>query len=175
MKTSIDGAQFIACREALVSRAYVDGKHKDGRLKYSIGFGSQTNEPKEGDTITIEDAFARLKADIAERDITIRRIITAPIRQCEWDAVASLFYQSGTKALRTVGELFNAGEPIFAMAAFLQFNKDQGVPSKGLTKRRIREMIMGVDRYYGDLSQVAFFDGNPRTAARQYMPFPANI
>lgn len=176
MPTSSNGAKFIACREALVTQSYEDGRHADGTPKYSIGFGSQRDEPKPGDTITIEAAFALLRKDLESRDAIIAKAITAPIKQQEWDAVASLFYQSGTKALRAVAELFNAGKPILALGAFMQFNSGaDGKPTDGHTKRRAREMIVGIDGHYGDLSQVAFFEGDPRRVPRQFMPLPEDI
>lgn len=177
MPTSSNGAKFIACREALVTVAYPDGQHADGTPAHSYGFGSQRGGlVKAGDTITIEAAFALLRKDLESRDAIIAKAITVPIKQQEWDAVASLFYQSGTKALRTVAELFNAGKPILALGAFMQFNSGaDGKPTDGHTKRRIREMIMGIDSHYGDLSQVAFFEGDPRVVIRQFMPLPASI
>lgn len=176
MQTSSNGAKFIACREALVTRAYVDGNHRDGTPKYSIGFGSQTNEPKDGDTITIEAAFARLRADILSRDAIIGRAIKVTITQSQWDSIASLFYQAGTRALTTAATAFNEGDPTLAVGQFMRFNSGaDGKPTPGHTKRRIREMIMAIDGWYGDLSQVPFFDGNPRMVARQFMPFPEGI
>lgn len=173
MNTSSNGAKFIAAREALVLVAYEDGRHADGTPKYSIGFGSQRNQPKPGDRIAVEDAFKLLRADLDARDAIIAKAITVPIKQQEWDAVASLFYQAGSKPLRAVGELFNAGKPILALGTFMQFNSGaDGVPTDGHTKRRAREMIMGIDGYYGDLSQVAFFEGNPRVVERKWMPLP---
>lgn len=175
MKTSSDGAKFIACREALVTVAYIDGQHQDGTPKYSIGFGSQRGLPQPDDKITIADAFLRLREDLDDRDITIGNALKVPVEQREWDAVASLFYQSGSRALSTVSALFNKGEPVAAIYAFAQFNRNRGEWSDGLTKRRVREMAMAIDGHYGDISQFAFFDGDPRKVIRQYMPFPEDI
>lgn len=176
MNVSLDGAKFIACREAVVTVAYLDGEHADGTPKYSIGIGSQDPPPKLGDTITVEDAFKRLRENLRSRDLVIEKAITAPITQPQWDACASLYYQAGSRALRAVAELFNAGKPILAMAEFMKFNCGaSGVATDGHTKRRAREIIMGIDGYYGDLSRVMVFNGNPRQVTAEWMPFPEDI
>lgn len=175
MQTSSNGAKFIAAREAMVTVAYEDGKHADGTPKYSIGFGSQRDEPQPGDTITIEEAFKRLRMDLNDRDLIIAKAITVPISQNVWDAVSSLFYQSGSKALKTVAALFPIGESP-ALEAFMDFNSGaDGKPTAGHTRRRQAEWALGKAGDYGDISQFPFFDGDPRKVVRQYLPFPENI
>jgi GH24 family phage-related lysozyme (muramidase) len=171
--TSWSGIRFIAQREAMVSVAYTDGAHADGSPKYSIGFGSQTGNPKPGDRINIGEALARLRADIAARDITIGKALTVPVTQSEWDALASLYYQAGTSAFSRVAFLFSHGTATYAIRDFINHNFGvDGVQSEGHTKRRIREMIMALDGYYGDLSQFPLYDGDPRKVARQMHEFP---
>jgi GH24 family phage-related lysozyme (muramidase) len=176
MQTSDRGARFIACREAVVTVAYEDGKHPDGSPKYSIGIGSQDPPPMPGDVITIAEAFDRLRTNLRSRDAMIGKAIDVDIAQCQWDAVASLYYQAGTKPLRAVAGLFNKGKPIMAMMEFARFNCGaDGVPTDGHSKRRVREMILGIDSYYGDLSHVLVFEGDPRKVAPKMMPFPEGI
>lgn len=175
MNTSSDGAKFIAVREALCTHAYPDGKHEDGSLKYSLGFGSQRGLPRPGDTITIPDAFVRLRQDLGDRDVIIGKSLKVPVKQREWDAIASLFYQAGSEALRTVTSLFNSGKPTAAMIAFARFNRNQGVRDDGLSKRRIREMIMGIDGYYGNISAFLFIEGDRLLGQRSHVDFPESI
>lgn len=178
MQTSWNGIKFICCREALVTVAYHDGDNKDGTPKYSIGFGSQTPKVSEGDRITVEEAFKRQRAHIADNDAVIGKLLQVIVTQHEWDAISSLYYQSGTVALRRVTALFNLGYPMEAVRAFMEFDEalDPTRQEKrrvdGLTKRRIREMILAVDGYYGDISRHLYFDGDPRATPREWREFP---
>src|SRR4051812_37436633 len=101
MNTSWNGIKFICAREALVTAAYRDGG-TDEHPKYSIGFGSQIPPVQPGDTISIEEAFSRMKEHIARNDVTIGRLLNAVVTQSVWDALASLYYQAGSLALRSV-------------------------------------------------------------------------
>lgn len=168
MITSWNGTKFICCREACVLVAYPDGHFPDGAQKYSIGFGSQTPLVGPNDRITIEEAFLRMKAHIAENDKVIGRLIKAPVAQHEWDAVASLYYQSGTAALRTVASLFNGGQKREAIGRFADFRG-----SDGLLWRRTCEMQMALKADYGDLSKYKLYDGPPIPANLSLREFPA--
>lgn len=176
---SIRGAKFVAVREALVTHAYHDGEYPDGRPKYSIGFGSQTPPPKEGDVITIEDAFNRLRADIFVRETAVNKALSVTVPQGVFDALFSLYYQGGTGHLLGVAQVFNAngGKATgFACAEFHKWNFGANkIPTDGHTKRRMREGIMALDGNYGDLSVVQVFDGNPREVKSRWMEFPDAI
>src|SRR3712207_4650644 len=122
MRVSLNGLEFIACREALVTVAYHDGKHPDGTPKWSIGFGSQTPPPKEGDTITVADAFERLKADVRSREPAVNKALTREISQHAFDALFSLYYQAGSAAMQAVADKFNSGPEIWAILEFAAWN-----------------------------------------------------
>lgn len=172
---TLNGAKFVVRREAIVLVAYHDGKHEDGSLKYSIGAGSQTPTVKPGDRITLEEGFARLRADIATRELILNRLLKVRISDHAFDALFSLFYQAGTAAARGVADVFNSRGEVWAAAEFIRYNHGADkVPSEGHTIRRIREMSLVVDGNYGDLSEVLVIDGDPRNRAtpRREMPFP---
>jgi lysozyme len=174
MQTSWMGIKQIAQREACVLVAYPDDT--TGGNKCSLGFGSQTGNPKPGDTITIEDAFIRLKADIAARDIVIAKCLTRPVTQGEWDALASLYFQAGTEAMKAVAVIYNATPAAISTLAALEFAKwgygANGLPTAGHAKRRIREMAMAALGDYGILLTFLVFDGNPRLVPPRAVPFP---
>lgn len=170
MQTSWNAIKFICRREALVRVAYVDGKQKDGSPKYSIGFGSQTPVVVPGDTITVEGAFLRMMNHVAANDVTIGRRVKVTIMQQEWDALASLYYQAGSAPLKAVTELFNAG--VGSAIAILELAKWHANVD-GLAKRRVREMAMAVDGYYGNIETYILYNGDPRTTDKQEVPFPA--
>src|SRR5215203_5906694 len=183
MRTSLEGMKFIVGREALVTVAHADGMHKSGPLagqpKLSIGFGSQDPPPKEGDVISIDEAFERLQKNLDTRDETINKLLTVEVKQQEFDAVSSLFYQNGSASLKHVTSLFNEGKPIRAVWAFTEypFGEDK-VFSDGIAKRRAREMSMAFDGVYLDSEAFLYFDGQPRgpdKVAPRWMPFPDNL
>lgn len=169
MQTSWNGIKFICRREALVTVAYHDGDNRDGSPKYSIGFGSQFPQVFPGDTISIDDAFARMVRHVRDNDKTIDRLLKVPVSQSEWDAMASLYYQKGFAALKAVTDLFNARVP--SSIAILELSKWHS-NIDGLAKRRVREMAMAVDGYYGNIETYLLFDGDPRTTAHRDAPFP---
>lgn len=170
---SVLGAKFLACREALVLAAYADGvEESSGRVRYSIGFGSQTPEVLPDQTITVPEAFDRLRADIAAREEAVNRALSLPVSQGAFDALFSLYYQAGSAALRDVANSFNQNAEPIAALAFARWPFGQSrIPTPGHAKRRIAEMAMAMGNY-GDLSKLAFYPGNPRQTARELIDFP---
>lgn len=172
MKTSWDGIKFISQREAFVSVAYRDGG-TDAEPFYAYGFGNQRrpdgSRVQLGDTITVEEAFRRQAEHIEANDKDLARNIKAPIRQCEWDAIASLYYQEGSDALRAVVPHFNDGDFREGIIEFASWDKD-GL----LASRRCKEIRLARHANYGDLAKgFKFYDGNPRDGrAPVYHPFP---
>ena len=165
--------KFICQREALVTVSYEDGRNEDGSPKYSIGFGSQTPPPQVGDSITIEDAFARVKVDISDRAKIVDRVLDFPVEQHEFDALVSLFYQSGTAALNDVAEWLSLGDRNRAMIAMSSYvKKEDGTFSIGLMKRRHLELMIFAKADYGDLSMIKVYNGDPKIVRPIEMPFP---
>lgn len=180
------GLVFKVQREAIVTRPYPDGKFRRGpragELKWSQGVGSQTNwrtqppsEVKPEDPpIGIPEAIKWLRFGVAARELDVNRALKVVIKPHEFDALISLYYQAGSKAMKAVAELFNAAETDaetdLAIEKFLDYRSgENGVVTRGHTKRRIREMVMGYDANYGDQSVYPFFDGD-LTAPRQMRP-----
>lgn len=166
-RTSWEGLKFIAQREALVTVAYSDGATKDGLPKYSLGFGSQTDKPGAGQTITPIEAFRRLQRDLDIRDGELNKLIAVPLLQHEWDALASLHYQSGFQASRHIAWLFNHHRE-WAPRAFTAYH----FFTEGLLSRRLKEIAIMETGSYGDLSQYKLFDGNPREVPFVLTDFP---
>jgi len=164
MRTSRLGVLFIARREGLVLTAYQDGEHK------SIGFGSNDPTLKEGDTITVKEAFQRLKADIEKREKSVEKALKVPLEQHEWDALFSLFYQGGSDGLKAVAGLINDGMKLQAAEEFLNWDTNAaGEHKEGLMKRRRLERDLFLNANYGDIDPIPYWEGNPRTTAmKQY-------
>lgn len=169
MKTSWDGIKFICCREALVRVAYHDGDHPDGTPKYSIGFGSQTPVVVPGDTITVEEAFNRMITHIEKSDEKITERLKVAVKQYEWDAIASLYYQSGTIPFEAVVEILNRRRPSsWGIREFAHWHRD----SDGLLGRRLEEIALARTNNYGDITTYKYFDGDPKQVQAQERAFP---
>ena len=118
------------------------------------GFGSTFNTDgtpvKMGDTTTPVAALQRTLAHIQKDEAGLKRCITAPLHQYEYDAAVSLVYNIGPTAFcgSTVARRFNAGDYRGACDAFLMWNKFQGRELRGLTLRRERERAtcLGVEQ-----------------------------
>lgn len=170
MKTSREGIQFIAGREALVLVAYEDGEHPDGKPRYSIGFGD--NSAKAGDKIAPEEAWKNLVANVRLREKVVNGTLTKPVTQHQFDAVMSAYYQGGTRNLLPLAAAVNAGQAnqIPDILPALDTNR-KGEHKPGLRLRREAEAKIARDGDYGALSPIPMWKGNPRKTARlEYYP-----
>jgi GH24 family phage-related lysozyme (muramidase) len=108
VKTSREGIQFIAGREALVLVAYEDGEFEDGSPRYSIGFGD--NGARKGDKIDPKTAWKHLVANVRVRENIVNKYLKKPVTQHQYDAIMSAFYQGGTRNLLPLVAAVNAGQ-----------------------------------------------------------------
>lgn len=170
MKTSRNGLLFIARREAGVLVPYPDGWNKQANRKlFSQGIGhSDADLTADSPPITIPEMFARFKQDVAERDLVLGRRIKVPVEQHQWDALASLHFQSGNRYVWEIVALINDGKWDEAGQTFLLCDANlAGERKKGLAKRRIAEHILFNTGEYGELSPIPFWRGDPRTTKRE--------
>ena len=114
----------------------------------TLGFGSTKREDgspvQMGDTITPPKALARTLGHIQKDEAGLKRCVTAPLSQAEYDAAVSLAYNIGVAAFckSTVVKRFNDGDYEGACEAFLMWNKVGGRVVRGLTLRRERERAL---------------------------------
>ena len=174
---SRNGVLFIANREALVLTAYQDGKH------LSIGFGSNSPALRPGDTISVRDAFALLKRNIAEREKILGRALKVDLSQQQRDAVASFYYQNGDKkdgqgrpGFTTLAGLINAGKLDEAAAYFPECDRNSaGEQKAGLRTRRLMEQAVWERGDYGQLDPIKFWPGAPKGPPQQYFLQPGDL
>lgn len=135
LSLSAIGFVGITGREAFRSVAYDDGVGVS-----TLGFGT-TEGVKPGDSITVERALTRALMDMTKYEGAIKRCVTAPLTQYEYDAATSLAYNIGPTAFcgSTVVKRFNAQDYAGACAAFELFNKAGGMVNRGLVNRRAQE------------------------------------
>lgn len=106
----------------------------------TIGFGT-TGGVKMGDTIKPPQAVARALVDVQKFEGALKQCVKVPLHQYEYDAYVSLSYNIGSKAFcgSTLVKKLNAGDYAGACQQVLRWDKFNGKPLAGLTKRRQAE------------------------------------
>ena len=126
----------IALHEGYSDRAYTP---VPGDVP-TIGFGT-TQGVKPGDTITPPKALQRALQDVQQFEGAIKRCVTVPLHQREYDAYTSLTYNIGQTAFckSTLVRKLNAQDYEGACKEILRWDRFNGQPLPGLTKRRQAE------------------------------------
>lgn len=89
---SATGLVYIAQREGYKEQAYADAVH--GAAVPTVGYGT-TGGVKMGDTMSPDRALVRLRADASEFERGLKRCLSTPLYQHEWDAYVGLAYNVG--------------------------------------------------------------------------------
>ena len=103
----------------------------------TIGFGT-TEGVEMGDRITPPKALARALNDVHKFEGAIKRCVTVPLHQFEYDSFASLAYNIGPGAFcgSTLVKKLNAGDYAGACAEISRWTKQGGRELPGLVNRR---------------------------------------
>lgn len=106
----------------------------------TIGFGT-TSGVKLGDRTTPEKALSVAMRDVERFEGAIKSCVTVPLHQYEYDAYTSLAYNIGSNAFcrSTLVRLLNQEKYTEACNQILRWDRFQGKPLAGLTKRRQEE------------------------------------
>jgi lysozyme len=117
-----------------------------GNGKYdipTIGWGC-TEGVQMGMVWTREEAGEALRKEIGKFEEGVGKLVTFAPTQDQFDALVSFSYNVGlgNLAKSSVLKLANAGDFHGAAAAFAMWNKAQGVPLVGLTRRRHEEAAL---------------------------------
>jgi lysozyme len=126
----------IALHESYTSQAIIPVPGD----KPTIGFGT-TEGVKLGDSITPPKALQRALQDVQQFEGAIKRCVKVPLHQREYDAYTSLTYNIGQAAFcnSTLVRKLNAEDYEGACKEILRWDRFQGKPLAGLTKRRQAE------------------------------------
>jgi lysozyme len=129
------GLTFIASWEGYRAKAY-----KDIGGVWTIGFG-HTGGVKSTDSVTREQALELLRRDAATAETAVRQLVEMPINQDRFDALVSFTFNVGVNAFKTSTLLrkLNAGDYPGVPAQLMRWNKVNGRPVQGLTRRRRAE------------------------------------
>jgi lysozyme len=132
------GLALIQSFEGLRLRAY-----RDATGIPTIGYGS-TRGVRLGMVITPEQATARLREDVADAEAAVRRLVTVPITQGQFDALVSFTYNlgAGNLAKSTLLELLNLADYAGAANQFPRWIKAGGKNLRGLVRRRAAERAL---------------------------------
>jgi lysozyme len=106
----------------------------------TIGFGT-TSGVKLGDRTSPEKALTVALRDVQRFEGSLKDCVTVPLHQHEYDAYISLSYNIGSNAFcrSTLVRKLNAEDYSGACQEILRWDKFQGKPLAGLTKRRKEE------------------------------------
>lgn len=106
----------------------------------TIGFGT-TGGVEAGDTTDPVTALQRMLVDVERFEGAMKRCVSVPLHQHEYDAFLSLSYNIGASAFcsSTLVRKLNAGDHTGACDEILRWDKFRGQPLRGLTLRRQKE------------------------------------
>lgn len=128
-------------------KAKPDGKDKNGKQLYSIGYGHQI-QPNElelmTETITEEKALQLFVKDIESMRKQLNSLIKVPINKNQQLALLSLRYNIGPDAFAksSVLRLLNEGNYTGSALRFADWRLSEGLISPGLVARRERERVL---------------------------------
>lgn len=107
---------------------------------WTIGYG-HTRTARPGMRISIEQAGALMREDLAGFERCVERAVWAPMNQNEFDALVSWAYNVGCGAVAksTLVRKLNSGDRKGAADELLRWNKAGGKVLAGLTRRRRAE------------------------------------
>ena len=153
-KLSRKGAAFVARFEGIILRLYNDPA---GHCTIGIGHlvhlgrcnGTEPAEFRAG--ITRERAFELLQEDAADVARAIRRHVSVPLNQPQFDALCSFGFNCGTGAIATstLTRRLNAGEFAAVPSELNRWVKAGGQTLPGLVRRRKAEGRLFARGVYG--------------------------
>lgn len=130
-----EGLALIRYYEGLSLRAYLCPAGIP-----TIGYG-HTKGVKMGDVITSSQAMQYLLDDLDTFCAVVSTSCTVPLNNNQFAALVSFVYNIGPKSFKssTLLKKLNKSDYIGASSEFLRWNKANGKPLAGLTKRRSAE------------------------------------
>ena len=139
------GAALIQSFESLQLKAYVDTHEKNGDPRYAIGYGhtwvAGPPHVNKDDEITEAQADEIFKSDMIVFENKIRRYVTVPLNQNQFDALMSAAFNLNTAHFLEMLDKsgLNNGHYAGVAPALMEFDVSQGRKLRGLTRRRAEE------------------------------------
>ena len=143
MKVSSKGLELIKEFEGFSSVAYLCSAKK-ATIGYGNTFWEDGTPVKIGDQISKERAETLLKHVVDNFSVAVEVDIKIEVTQNQFDALVSLAYNIGLGAFQnsTLLKQLNRGNFVGASQEFLRWDKSNGKPLLGLTRRREREKLL---------------------------------
>lgn len=143
MRTSINGIQVMHYFENCELVAYPDPGSADG-LPWTVGWGSTGVGIGPGTVWTQTQADNRFVDDLQRFEGSVAAIVHVPLSQGQFDALVSFAYNLGVTALMgsTLLRMLNGLDYKGAADQFVRWNKNNGKPMRGLTRRRAAEAAL---------------------------------
>ena len=143
MKVSSKGLELIKEFEGFSSTAYLCSAKK-ATIGYGNTFWEDGTPVKIGDQISKERAETLLKHVVDNFSVAVEVDIKIEVTQNQFDALVSLAYNIGLGAFHnsTLLRQLNRGNFVGASHEFLRWDKSNGKPLPGLTRRREREKLL---------------------------------
>lgn len=134
-----EGLEIIKKWEGLRLTAYLPTPND----VWTIGYG-HTKTAKKGMSITAEKAEELLKGDLAWVEEALAKHVKVPLKQNQYDALASFVYNLGETNFSgsTLLRLLNSGDYDGAADQLLRWNRQAGKVLRGLTNRRMEERAL---------------------------------
>lgn len=149
MRLSLPSRERLKRLEGFRANAYIPVPGD----RTTIGYGF-TDGVKLGDTMTREEADARLVEELRPYEMAVWQGCTREPNQNEFDAMVLLCFNIGPAGFRrsTVLKAHNRGDCQAAARAFGLWNKSGGKVYAGLTKRRAEESALYLTPMPDDMS-----------------------
>jgi lysozyme len=146
MTTSPSGIAFIKEFEGLYLRAYQCSANV-----WTIGYGHTGLQHEDGTVypgrkITKAQADQLLAYDLHQYEARVNTFVKVPLKQHEFDALVSFDFNTNGLKTSTLLRKLNAGDKAGAAEQFGGWNKVDGKPIAGLTRRRMceRRLFLGI-------------------------------
>lgn len=143
MKASKGAVALIKHFEGCRLKAYPDPGSKDG-APWTIGYGHTGKDVVKGLVWTQAQADAALARDVASFSGEVEGLIKVSVTQSQFDALVSFAYNVGISALAgsTLLKLLNSDYFSGAARQFERWDKQNGRPMLGLSRRRLAERLL---------------------------------
>lgn len=115
-----------------------------GHLVHAGGITAADRSGPFGKGITTDQGLALLKTDTDSKAAAVKKCVTVPLNQGQFDALVSFAYNVGAGNLQssTLLKKLNAGDYAGAAKEFANWNKAGGKVLSGLQRRRAAEAAM---------------------------------
>jgi lysozyme len=135
LRTSLRGVALIKRFEGFRAKAYICPA---GVL--TIGYGT-TKNVRPGQVVTEPEASVLLQQDLVVFEAAIKQLVSVPLTQYQFDALACFVYNVGSGNFKSSSllRLLNAGSYTEVPAQLMRWNKGGGKVLPGLTTRRQAE------------------------------------